>query len=157
MKLPSILILLVLFAGAAYAQPSVAVKLDEINYASCDDFSARVDHAGIEQRNQTGSKIYFIFYEGKKRANGYSAKDGKSNPALSGFQDFSDGIKKYLSFFKRESKNVIILNGGYRALHTVEIWIVPESAEPPKLTPTLDVKDIKFRKGKMRYYSSPCY
>jgi len=30
----------------------------------------------------------------------------------------------------------------------VEIWIVPKDAEPPKPTPTLTERDIKFRKGK---------
>ncbi len=41
-----------------------------------------------------------------------------------------------------------LIDGGYDLGYRVEFWVLPIGAEPPKPSPTLERKDVEFRKGK---------
>lgn len=156
-------IFILILCGASFAQAlTEATKIDEFGITNCCDIQARVNNAEIARRNNPGSKIYFIFYEGKKRAIlRWNERLGKSehalvNPVRGEFRSFERGTLKRAAFQKFDSNNIIIKNGGYRELLTVEVWIVPDGAEPPGLTPTVDEKDVKFRKGRSGFFSHIC-
>ena len=72
------------------------------------------------------------------------------------FGDFQRGFQKRASFLKADMKDFEIVNGGYREFLSIEMWIVPEGAQPPELTPTVDEKDVIFRKGRPQFFRSVC-
>ena len=162
MRILALTLLMVVFAAGASAQAiAEAQKIDEFGLIGCCDLGARVDNAEIARQNTPGSKIYYIFYEGKKRLiYRWNAKTGKRedvllNPVRAEFQSFERGIKRQVNFLRRDMNQMVIQNGGYRELLTIEVWIVPDGAEPPALTPTLDEKSVKFRKGRW-FFAGVC-
>jgi hypothetical protein len=54
---------------------------------------------------------------------------------------------------------IILIDGGFRENNEAEIWLVPKDALLPRPTPSIDEKDVKFRKD--RAYETPdfrkCY
>ena len=50
-----------------------------------------------------------------------------------------------------EDSRIELIDGGYRLKPVVEMWIVPSGAKPPRLTPTLKEKDIRFRRGRANW------
>jgi hypothetical protein len=51
-----------------------------------------------------------------------------------------------INFRRFPKEKVLFISGGFRENHTVELWVVPNGANPPKATPTLE--SMKYRKGK---------
>lgn len=154
--------LILVFSTGVFAQSAAETKkLDEFSYTNCCDFGARIDWATITQRENPGSKIYIIFYQGKKVAGRrwnhklQNSEDALFNPVRGEFRGLVRGIMKRAEFLKADTKDLIIKNGGFRELLTVEVWIVPAGAEPPALTPTIDGKDVRFTKGRP-YFQHIC-
>lgn len=58
---------------------------------------------------------------------------------------------KRIAFQKRGDENFVIRDGGFRERMTVELWLVPEGAQPPELAPTVNAEEVKFRKGRTLY------
>lgn len=135
-----------------------AEKIDEFNNIFCDDAKSRLDLVAITFQNNPASRIYMIYYTGKLYRKYVFNK--KLEPYKEVFlyprQDEAKMIilrwVNYLTRARGIAKEAIVLiDGGFREEHTLENWIVPNSAKPPKPTPTLTKKDIKFRKGRARY------
>lgn len=146
---------LVLLSLTAFGQSTAEnKKIDEIGILhNCCDFSARVDMASIEQRSSPGSKIYIVFYEGRKvegkkwNAAKKTSEFALFNPTRNGFLDFKKGILKTVLFLKQAPNNFVFVKGGFREKRIAEFWIVPEGNPPPELTPTLDEKDITYSRN----------
>lgn len=162
MKTIFLILILCVFSAGVFAQAvTEAQKLDEFSYINCGDMEVRLDWAVNTQRNDPGSKIHIVFYQGKKVAGRrWNKKLEKSegvllNPVRGEFRGLVRGITRHEALLKRDTKDLVIKDGGFRELLTVEIWIVPAGAEPPALTPTLDGKDVKFRKGRP-YFQHIC-
>lgn len=152
-KLLPIIFCFFIFASFAFAQKSR--KLDEFSYLPCDDLLARADGDSQELQKEPGAKMYFIYYEGnQKHINIYNKKlksyeTKELNPRRGDALNRTKDLTLYLTKYRKIPKGkLVLINGGYMENYEVEIWIVPKDAEPPKPAPTVDEKDVKFRKGK---------
>ena len=156
-KLFGILICLSAFAFQGFAQTEETRKVVEIDpFASCEHFLGLMDKIYSDYSKSAESKIYVIYYEGKHEdyaelnerrrwgrlvnpRRGEALNRAKEVPAF-----FQSGYRNY----KISKDTIILIDGGYREKFGLDIWIAPKNADPPKSTPTLTAKDIKFRRGK---------
>jgi hypothetical protein len=49
-----------------------------------------------------------------------------------------------------DPSRLVIVDGGYRENEATELWIVSPGQDNPTPTPTLEEKNIRFRKGKLK-------
>ena len=108
----------------------VARKLDEYRYGvgsgrvgnDCD-VDAHLDNFAYYIKAEPGSRGYMIFYRGRRKPPRYFAfKPAWQHGALMFEWGFEEG-------------RVVLVDGGYREEAGMELWIVPEGAEPPQPTP----------------------
>lgn len=60
------------------------------------------------------------------------------------YRNYMVNIRKF------DPSRLVIIDGGYREKETTEFWLVSPGQDAPKPTPTVEEKDIKFRKGKIK-------
>ena len=135
----------VLFCDSALSQS--AEKLDEFENIPCDDYLARMDAAMNEAYKNPLSTVYLLIYEGKEMK--YNSRKRKTELVFPGFGSAKakiDSVKRYMSLRTFPIERFKFIKAGFRENSTVEIWIVPTEAIPPKSTPTLT--KMKYRKGK---------
>ena len=80
---------------------------------------------------ESNDSVYVIAYAGKTNVRGYAGTALRR-------------IRTQLSTSGIPAQRVGAVDGGFRDQPAYEIWIVPEGAEPPRPTPTVDRKDIVF-------------
>ena len=147
-------LILLLFAICVSAQTNEARQVDEFGELSCEDILARSDNLLNDLNKNPESVAYIIFYEGKHSQYSYNKKTQKSeiilvNPRRGEARNKAESIRFYLTkWHKFPNERLILIDGGYRENYGIALWIAPIKAEQPKPTPTVEEKDIKFRKGK---------
>jgi hypothetical protein len=125
-----------------------AREFDKFGNICCEDEKARLDNFAIHLMNEPRSQGYIIFYEGRRYASCYSARP--RIPRRREAEARAARMKPYLVDTRGLGANrIIMIKGGYREEWVAELWIVPNGANPPKPTPTLEAKDIRFRRGKI--------
>ena len=127
---------------------NVAREFDKFGSICCEDEQARLDNFAVHLQNEPAAQGYIIFYEGRR----YSSCENRRAriPRRGEAAARAARMKPYLTDRRGlEAERVIVINGGYREQWAAELWIVPGGAEPPKPTPTLKAKDIKFRRGRV--------
>jgi hypothetical protein len=135
-------LLLVMIGDASAAVE--ARKIDEATNFNWEDLMARLDFYAIQLQNEPAASGHIIVYDGQRSRRGE-------------VQGWTLCIKNYLVERRGlDSKRIMIVNGGYRGNTTVEMWLVPPADSPPKATPTVKPKDVKFRKGKLKNRGSLC-
>jgi hypothetical protein len=111
-----------LFAAAQTAAPQ-DYKFDQITITSnfaIDDMKARLDEFYRVVSNQNESRAYVFVYGGKR---GYSERYTVRN------------TRDYLRLRGLTGNRLFVIRGGRRDLPTVELWLIPTSAIPPKAWP----------------------
>ena len=106
-----------------------ANKIDEFGDLEPEKENERI--AAIAAAMPTGDTIYVIAYAGRTNIRGYASNSLRRIRT----QFAANGIGQ---------NRVGGLDGGFREEVSYEFWIVPEGAEPPRPTPTVDRKDITF-------------
>ncbi len=109
----------------------VAREFDECNNCTFDDQKARLDNLAVELQNDPSTKAYIIAYGG--RTSPIAQVDVLMKRARSYMID-QRGI---------DGSRLVIINGGFREGDSVELWIVPSGAAPPRATPTVQAGDVK--------------
>lgn len=149
-------LIILFFSVSVFSQ--IATKIDVFNLTDnrlqCGTVS-KLDNIYLSFKDSLQSKLYIIYYEGQYRATSvYNFKTKKLIPK-SVYPKRADALNKakeiplYLTkVYKIPAKQLVLVDGGFRQSFALEVWSVPEGAEIPKPTPTLDRKDIKFVKGK---------
>jgi hypothetical protein len=128
--------------------PNVARQIDKFGNVCCEDELARLDNFAVQLQNELDTQGYIIFYEGRRY--GYCYKYRSRIPRRGEAEARVARIKPYLVETRGfDAKRIVVINGGYREEWMAELWIVPKGGNPPKPTPTLTEKDIKFRRGKI--------
>jgi len=133
---------------SAFAQE--ARKIDELSNYYCDDMLARLDYLASETMKESNAKGFVIVYEG--RYSKYVNNRGKNElktflPRFGESAYRTKSMQNHLLNFRNLPKEkFLFISGGFRENHTVELWVVPNGANPLKSTPTLE--NIKYRKGK---------
>lgn len=141
MKVIILTILLLFFYSCVLAQE--VRKIDEFGDLSCDDITLRVGDFFEEVKNLDNSKGYVFIYNGKLD---YRAKKKSNYPHQNEAKAEIENIKTRIKFYYFDKNRIVLIDGGFREKFTVEFWLVPNGATPPKPTPTL--KKMKYRKGK---------
>jgi hypothetical protein len=100
-------------------------KFDEFPSVAFDDDKARFDNFAIELQNEPTAQGYIIIYAGRKSRTGQADR-------------LSDRTRDYLANARGvDPSRLIIINGGYREQDMFELWIVPQGAQPPQPSPTV--------------------
>lgn len=79
----------------------------------------------------TGDSVFVIVYAGRNRVRGYASA------AL-------QRIRRHFSAPEMQMPRISTIDGGFREQPGFELWLVPVGAEAPKLTPTVDRKEIVY-------------
>lgn len=114
--------------------PTVRVpprKFDEFPSVAFDDDKARLDNLAIELQNAPDSTGYLFVYAGKNSRVGQADRLGART------LDYLTNTRGI------DSRRIVIVNGGYRETDYYEFWLVPQGAEPPQPSPTVQPGDVK--------------
>jgi hypothetical protein len=131
------LLTILLTCISSFAQTDVS-KFDEFGDAGCESEKARLDNFAVQLQGAPNSVGYVIVYGGR---NGRHA-EAKARASR---------IKEYLVKSRGlDANRVMTMDGGYMENLTVNLWIGPRGAGAPTATPTIQPKDVKFKKGKVK-------
>ncbi|MEA3013024.1 MAG: hypothetical protein QOD42_1569 [Sphingomonadales bacterium] len=118
--------------------PSPTRKLDEYGDIPFEDEKARLDNFAIEVQNNPMGQGYLICYGGRV---------GRAGEAMRRCRR----ARNYVSGHRRiEASRIVMVDGGYREDLTVELWVVPSGVTPPQATPSVDPREVRFIKGKVK-------
>lgn len=125
-------------AVSAVAAPEkkvlVAREFDECNNCAFDDQKARLDNLAVELQNDPSTRAYIIVY------------GGRMSP-LNQVEKLMSRARDYLVTQRGiDASRLVLVNGGFREGDSVELWVVPSGATPPRPTPTVQASEIKPRK-----------
>jgi hypothetical protein len=134
---------------AAPVPPGAKNKFEQIPYDSYgripfEDAEARLDNFLIQLQNLNDPAPHYrgfvIVYAGRSAFAGEAAAIALCS-------------KNYLANVRKAApETVIAIDGGYRNEFTVELYIVPNDAYPPKLIPTVSPKKVETLPGTL----APC-
>lgn len=114
----------------------VAQEFDECNNCTFDDQKARLDNLAVELQNDPSTRAYIIAYGGRM------SPLGQIEVLMSRARDYlitQRGI---------DASRLTIVNGGFREEDSVELWMVPSGAAPPRATPTVPASEMKSSRRK---------
>lgn len=105
-------------------------KFDEFPSIAFDDDKARLDNLAIELQNAPDAQGYIVVYGGKTSKAGQADKLGQRSLD---YLTQTRGI---------DAGRLVVVNGGYRDTDTLELWLVPQGAQVPQPTPTVQASDV---------------
>lgn len=109
----------------------VAREFDECNNCTFDDQKARLDNLAVELQNDPATIGYVIAYGGRTSPIGQTAR------LMTRARDYLINERAI------DGSRIVIINGGFRETDSVELWIVPRGATPPRATPTVQAGEVK--------------
>lgn len=131
------------------------MQVDQFNRISCDDYLARMQLVFNTAKENPNSLIYVIIYDGKIIDPSYTkGGDRVFYPTSDSIRAKIGSIRKLMALYKVKTRNIRLVNGGYRDEPVVEVWKVPPGASAPTPTPT--VTKMKFRKGRSGGFCTSC-
>ena len=137
-------------AQAVAAQASTPRKVDEYGNICCDDEKARLDNFAAVLASEPDARAYIIYYGGRRRNYPYCHSERVGLPKRG---DAAARVRKLKPFLIStrgvDPARILVVNGGYREHWTAELWVVPQGAAPPRPTPTVDPRKVRFRKGRV--------
>lgn len=145
--------LVVLFSclAAVSAQTVEAIKVNEFENTGCENYISRIRYFFGQLKNYPNANGYVFVYTGRLKDSVYD-KNGKfwrdefTLPRKGAAKEVIDLFKTQVEFTNFTSDKIIFIEAGFREKFTVESWIVPDKAVPPKPTPTAE--KIKQRKAR---------
>ena len=107
-----------------------AAKFDEFGSLTVEEETKKIDLA-VKALQYGNDRLYVVGYAGRTSERLYT------NTSLRRMRDqiLRSGLP---------ANRVSAYDGGFRETPAFELWIVPEGAEPPRPSPTIDRKDIVF-------------
>ncbi|HZH35541.1 MAG TPA: hypothetical protein VEX64_11920 [Pyrinomonadaceae bacterium] len=133
------------FASPAFAQTGEARKIDEVEGICCEDLRTRFDQFLYKIQENRELIGYIVFYGGKS----HLFCDGQRRlPKRGELSELIYAVENHIKFRGQNPTRFVWINGGYKEDWTLEFWVVPGSAEPPKPAPTVEKRDIKFQKSR---------
>jgi hypothetical protein len=109
----------------------VASEFDECNNCTFDDQKARLDNLAVDLQNDPSKRAYIIAYGGRM------SPLGQVEVLMSRSRDYLVTQRQI------DASRLTVVNGGFREEDSVELWIVPSGAEPPRATPTVPASEMK--------------
>jgi hypothetical protein len=112
----------------------VSREFDECDNCTFDDQKARLDNLAVELQNDPSTRAYIIAYGGR-----YSP--------LAQVEVLMKRARDYIVEQRGiDGSRLTVVNGGFREDDSVELWVVPAGAAPPRATPTVQAGEVKPRK-----------
>ena len=112
----------------------VSREFDECVNCTFDDQKARLDNLAVELQNDPSTRAYVIAYGGRMSPVGQVEK-------------LMTRAREYIVTQRGiDASRLTVVNGGYREEDSVELWVVPSGAAPPKPTPTVQAGEIKRKR-----------
>lgn len=142
----SIFLLLLSFVFCVSAQEKQSLLFNTFPHQWRSEQLREVDNFLVKLNEMPKAMGFVIFYEGK-----YPFLDKKERkkmvfPKHGELSCKVQAIRYHINSRRRiPLDNILFIDGGFREEQTIEFWIVPENAELPKPTPTLD--EMQYRKG----------
>lgn len=116
----------------AMVLPPVKSRMyDQFEPPAFDDVKARLDNLAIELQNAPTSQAYIIVYSGRR------SRPGQADRLAARAKDYMTKDRGI------DSSRLVVINGGYRESDYFELWLVPQGAEPPQATPTVQPGDTQ--------------
>jgi hypothetical protein len=132
---------LFLMAGSLYAQSGqseTARKFDEFGGTGCEDMMARLDNYAIALQSEPSLTAYIIVYGGQAGQRGEA-------------QMWAGRARYYLVSNRRiDARKLRMSIGGYRDSWAMELWLLRRGGPLPDAKPTVQFKDVKFKRGRIR-------
>lgn len=113
-------------------------KLDEYGNISWSDEKVRLDNFVVEMQNEPTARGYLICYGGKV---GHAGEAQRRCRRAKNYVGGRRGIN---------AARIVTADGGYREDLTVELWVLPAGATLPTASPTVDPREVRFIKGKLK-------
>jgi hypothetical protein len=130
-------------------RPNYIRKFDQYGDICCEDEKARLDNFAVALQNAPDAVGYIIFYGGRRHSYPYCYSRRRRLPRRGEASARASRIKPYLVNARGiDSKQIVLINGGYQESWTADLWIVPKGATAPEPTPTVKPEEIRFRKGR---------
>ena len=130
---------------------------DSFGDICCDAEKARLDNFAVALQNEPQGTGYIIFYGGTRYKYPWCSSKREVLPRRGESQARATRLKPYLvNSCAMDPQRIIVINGGYRETLTAELWIVPKGAQAPTPTPTVQPKDVRFRRGAIRKRAYEC-
>lgn len=131
------------------ASPGPRKMYDEFGDINCEDEYARLDNFAVQLHQDPNMIGVIIFYGGIK----FRGRLPRRGDAVAR----AARIKPYLVNRRGvPASRVIVINGGYAADWTAQLWIVPQGTAIPTPFSTVDASKVKFRKGTARTRDFRC-
>ncbi|MBA2731882.1 MAG: hypothetical protein H0U54_03200 [Acidobacteria bacterium] len=112
-------------------EPPKSRIYDQFEPPAFDDVKARLDNLAIELQNAPATQGHIIVYSGRRSRVGQADR-------------LAARAKEYLTKDRGiDSSRLMVINGGYRESDYFELWLVPQGAEPPQATPTMQPSDAQ--------------
>ncbi len=109
---------------------------DEFSGFHCEDLKAHLDNFAVALQQDQDSHGYIIVYGGRYGWRGAA-------------QLWINASREYLSETRGVAKErFTIVNGGYQEKIAMQLWIIPKGANPPAASPTVQTKDVRFKRGR---------
>lgn len=125
------------YPGECQSQGSATVKVvppaskaDEFGDLEAEKENERLANIAAALA-QTDDQLYLIAYAGRTNARGFAGtalKRMRANLVSGGFG----------------TDRIVVLDGGFREQAAYELWVVPQGAEAPKPSPTVDRREIVY-------------
>jgi hypothetical protein len=146
-------IIIVLFSPSLIAGGSGAIHpprtYDDFGDINCEDEMARLDSFAVQLQQVPDATGVIIFYGGVKfrgrlpRRGDAAARAARMKPYLVNRR----GIP---------AERIVVINGGYKADWTAQLWIVPSGMPLPTPGTELKIERVRFRKGTARARDFRC-
>ncbi len=106
-------------------------RFDEFPALSFDDQKARLDNLAIQMQNEPNAQGYIIVYAGR------TSRAGQADRLGARARDYlvrQRGI---------DATRIVVIDGGYRDSDYFELWMVPQGAQPPQPSPTVQAGEVQ--------------
>jgi hypothetical protein len=146
-----IIIIALSSAGIVCSGTRPTQVFDSFGDICCDAEKARLDNFAIALQNEPEATGYIIFYGGTHQKYPWCSSKREVLPHRGESQARAARLKPYLVNSRAmDARRIIVIDGGYREAWTAELWIVPKGMQAPTPTPTVQPKDVRYRRGRVK-------